>query len=70
MNMNKKTFKLSGMHCSSCSLIIEGELEDIGVVAKANYAKQMVDVEYDTSKITEDLIVETIEKQGYKVVAK
>lgn len=57
------------MHCASCSLVIEGELEDIGVKARANYAKQIVEVEYNSQEIEHDLIVKTIEKQGYKVIA-
>ncbi|MFZ2025633.1 MAG: heavy-metal-associated domain-containing protein [Microgenomates group bacterium] len=61
--------KLSGMHCVSCSLLIEGELEDIGVQAKANYAKQLVDCTYDEEKIDVKKIQEVIEKLGYKVVS-
>lgn len=66
--MTKKTYKISGMHCASCSLVIEGELEDIGVKAKANYAKQTVEVEFDVQKIKDEQIVKTIEEQGYQVV--
>lgn len=67
--MIKKTFKLSGLHCTSCSMVVEGELEDqLGVKAACNYAKQMVEVEYDPAKITDKKITEMIEKQGYKVV--
>lgn len=65
--MVKKILKLNGMHCTSCSLVIEGELEDVGVRAKANYAKQLVEVEFDPNQITEKEIVTTIEKQGYTV---
>lgn len=60
--------KLSGMHCVSCSLLIEGELEDIGVQAKANYTKQVVDCTYDEKKITIANIRAVIEKLGYEVV--
>ena len=66
--MIKKVFKLSGMHCTSCSLIIEGELEDRGVVARADYRKQEVTAEYDPGQISEKQIKTMIEEQGYRVV--
>lgn len=59
---------LSGMHCVSCSLLIEGELEDIGVSAKVNYANQTADVAFDDAHISFAKIKETIEKLGYHVV--
>lgn len=65
--MITKTLKLSGMHCVSCSVLIEGELEDIGVQAKASYAKQTVDVTYDSKKTKEEAIIKAIEKLGYQV---
>ena len=67
--MVKKTFKISGMHCTSCSMVIEGELEDtLGVRAKCSYAKQTVEVECDGDKVPDKKIVEVIESQGYKVI--
>lgn len=66
--MKKQLLKLDGMHCASCSLVIEGELEDIGVKARANYAKQVVEIEFNPEIIELDLVVKTIEKQGYRVV--
>ncbi|MFA6512566.1 MAG: heavy-metal-associated domain-containing protein [Patescibacteria group bacterium] len=66
--MIKKTYKLSGLHCTACSLLIEGEIEDLGAKADCNYADQEVKVEYDPKKIAEGKIIEAIEKQGYEVV--
>lgn len=66
--MIKKTFKLSGLHCTSCSLVIEGEVEDLGAKADCDFLKQEVKVEYDPKKLSEKQIVEAIEKQGYRVV--
>jgi len=65
--MTTKTLKLHGMHCVSCSMLIEGELEDMGVQAKANYAKQLVDITYDPKKIKEEAIIGAIQKLGYQV---
>ncbi len=67
----KKKFKIDGMHCSSCSLLIDGDLEDLEGVKQAhtNYAKGESEVEYDPDKISDQLILETIEKTGYTAKA-
>jgi len=64
--MTKKTYKLKGMHCTSCAMVIEGELEDIGAKANCSYAKQLVNVEYDENKLSEDAIKMVIAKAGYQ----
>ena len=66
--MVTKQLKLQGMHCVSCSMLIEGELEDMGVQAKANYAKQLVEVTFDEKKILIDHVISALEKLGYHVV--
>lgn len=64
--MTKKIYKLSGLHCSSCSMVIEGELEDqLGVRAACNWANQVVEIEGEADH---EMIVKIIEGQGYKVV--
>lgn len=63
----KTTFTLSGLHCVGCSLLVEGELEDIGVTAKVHYAKQLIECTYDEKKITRADIVKIIEKCGLRV---
>ena len=66
--MTNKILNLSGMHCASCSLIIEGDLSDLGVQAKANYAKQTVAIAFDENNIKESIVIDTIEKLGYQVL--
>lgn len=65
--MTKKTFTITGMHCTSCAMNIDGELEDTSGVKSAttNYAKAKADVEFDEKKITPDQIVSIIGKVGY-----
>lgn len=46
---------------------IEWELEDVGVKAKCNYAKQELEVEYESGKTDEDKIKSAVEKAGYKI---
>lgn len=63
--MADKTFTIEGMHCTSCAMLIEGELEDIGVQAKVNYPKQSVKVTFDENKCSVEDIKAAIRKAGY-----
>ena len=49
----KKKLKIEGMHCTSCAMNIDFDLEDLeGVkIAKTSYAKEMCEVEFDPVKI-------------------
>jgi|JRYC01.1.fsa_nt_gb copper chaperone CopZ len=64
----KKKLKIEGMHCSSCAMNIDFDLEDLEGVktAKTSYAKQESEVEYDEDKVKIEDIIESIEKTGYK----
>ncbi len=66
--MIKKKFKILDMHCNSCALTIDMDLEDLDGVKKAqtSYAKSELEVEFDPEKVSENLILETIQKSGYK----
>ncbi len=68
--MIKKVFKITGMHCTSCAMNIDGELEDTGKVkdVKTNYAKAITEVEFDTDHISEIEIIEIIKKVGYDAI--
>ena len=66
--MTKKTFKIGGMHCTSCALMIESDLEDAGVRAVCNYAKQTLEVEFDEKKIGEKKITDVVLQAGSRVV--
>lgn len=65
--MKKKTFTVEGMHCTSCALMIESDLEDLGVASKCSYPKQTLEVEFDEKTISEDRIKDTVKKSGYIV---
>ncbi len=64
----KKMYKVSGMHCASCAMLIEGELEDAGIIATCSFAKQTVEVEGKEGMIDDLKVKEAVEKAGYKVV--
>jgi copper chaperone CopZ len=65
--MVKKTYKVNGMHCTACVLMIEADLEDIGIKAKCNFAKETLEVEFDPKKIKERKIKETVKSSGYNL---
>ena len=68
--MTKVKLKIDGMHCTSCAMNIEFDLEDLEGIktAKTSYAKQECEVKFDEEKISEQKIIQTIKKTGYTVV--
>jgi copper chaperone CopZ len=62
-------FKIEGMHCTSCAMNIDGELEDTDGVksAETSYVKSETVVSYDSSKVSETKLREVIEALDYKV---
>ena len=56
------------MHCTSCAMNIDFDLEDLDGVkeSRTNYAKQVTEIEFDSSKIKEEILIETIKKTGYQ----
>jgi len=63
--MNKVKYKILGMDCPSCATLLECELEDAGITARVNFAKETLEVspQTDTKKI--DVIVK---KLGHQLV--
>lgn len=68
--MKKQKFKIEGMHCSSCAMNIDMDLEDLKGVkcANTNYAKQETEVEFDEKSVKPEQISEQIKKTGYKAI--
>ena len=63
----KTILKITGMHCISCAMNIDGELEDLGVKnASTNYARGETKIEFDDEKITIEQIQKTISTLGYE----
>jgi len=65
------TLRLSGLHCSSCSLNIDNKLEDLEGVLETytSYAKQETKVTYDPKKVKISQIKDIILSLGYDLVA-
>jgi len=68
--MKTVTLKITGMHCVSCAINIDFELEDLEGVKESttNYAKQVSAVTYDPDKIKPEQIIAVITKLEYGVV--
>lgn len=70
--MTRKKLKIVGMHCNSCSLSIDFDLEDLAGVtsSKTSYARQECEVEFDEEKIDTEKIILTIRNTGYQAQLK
>ncbi len=66
--MEKIILKISGMHCASCSAIIENALKkEVGVKsADVNFASEKLYLEFDSIEISIARIQKILEKLGYK----
>ncbi len=62
------TFKVTGMHCVSCGMNIDGELEDTAGVMSAttNYTKGQTVVVYDPAKVKPVQLQKVIESLQYE----
>lgn len=65
--MTTKILHVDGMHCASCAMLTEGELEDIGAAAKCSWTARKVEVSYDPAKVTHKDINAAIARAGYRV---
>lgn len=63
------TFQISGMHCTSCGMNIDGELEEsAGVLsAQTSYAKSETKVEYDPQQTSPLELQKVIESLNYQI---
>lgn len=66
--MKKIKLKIEGMHCTSCAMNIDGELEDTEGVknSNTNYVKQQTEVEFEEAKLDDAKVIQIIEKIGYQ----
>lgn len=71
--MKKIKLKIEGMHCSSCAMNIDGDLEDFVKGVKSSntsYAKQESEIEFDEKQATIEKIIKQIVKTGYNASLK
>ena len=67
MDIKKITLQITGMHCTSCALNIDFDVEDIDGVKTSHteYAKQISTIQFDPKKTTVSHIISIIKKLGY-----
>ena len=63
----KKTLEIEGMHCMSCSKLIEMELEDSVNTISVNHETGKAEIDFDENKISEQEIKNKIKKSGFSV---
>lgn len=65
--MKKIVLKIDGMHCTSCALNIDFDLEDLDGIksSQTNYAKQISEIEFDELQLNLNQIINQIKKTGY-----
>ena len=64
----KKEINISGMHCPSCAMLIEEELQDKVNEVKVDLKKGKAFLDFDEKKISKQTIKKIIESLGYKVL--
>ena len=67
MTLQSRTFRIAGMHCASCAISIDWELEDLdGVVeAKTSYADNCLKVVLDPLLVGEAEIMAAVVRAGF-----
>lgn len=66
---DRSTLVVTGMHCASCSILIDETLEELpGVVSSStDLRRETTTVEYDSALTSVTAITEEIVKLGYEV---
>ena len=69
--MIEKTLNVEGMSCGHCKAAVEGELNKLSGVTKANadIERGTVEVSYDEATVTTEDLEGAIEEAGYTVAA-
>ncbi len=69
--MTEKTLNVEGMSCGHCKAAVEGELNKLSGVQRANadVEKGTVEVTYDEGTVTTEDLEGAIEEAGYTVAA-
>ena len=65
--MESVEVKTTGMHCGSCKMLVEMDLNELAGVslAEADLGSGVTHVEFDPAEVTVEKIVATIEGAGY-----
>jgi Cu+-exporting ATPase len=66
-NQKRISLSLSGMHCTSCALIIEKSLRKVSGVKEAhvNFAAEKALISYDESTVKKESLIDAVKQTGY-----
>jgi P-type Cu+ transporter len=69
--MQTATYAVRGMHCASCSAVIERSLKKLSGVERAevNYGTEKAKISYDPSLVSPEALSREIEPLGYSLSA-
>ena len=67
--MNQLNYNVKGMHCTSCTKVIEGIFGDENIDASVDFEKCMLNVPYSGEKERLKILkaLAQIRKRGYKI---
>lgn len=69
MVLTKETFKITGMHCQSCELLVKEDLEDAGAkTVKASHEKELLELEYNPHNLSKEKVKEIVSDLGFKIL--
>ena len=68
--MAKYVLKVKGMHCASCSVLIDKLVgKQLGINSiKTSYGAEKTSIDYDESKISLEKIDDLVHKLGYDLI--
>jgi Cu+-exporting ATPase len=68
--MKKESIYVSGMHCASCSYVVEKNISKLKGVKSisVNYANEKADIEYDEKVLSLSKASEVIKPFGYSLL--
>lgn len=66
--MTTSVFKVSGMHCSSCGMLIDDSVEELSGVARSetDVRRGSTKVDFDPAAVDANAIISAIESAGYR----
>ena len=69
--MTKKILKVEGMTCAACSKAVERVTKKLNGVneSNVNLATEKLNIDFDESKVSLEVIKEAIDKAGYKAIS-
>lgn len=68
--MEKREYRVPGMHCPNCKIRLEGLEDDLPGILKINasYHQQILRIEFDDRLVSESEIIQAANDRGYQLL--